>query len=421
MNYADSLKYLNSFLNLERIVFSPDNRLWNLARMKFLLSWTGHPETDFFPVLIAGTKGKGSTGFFLESILREAGIPVGFYSSPHLEDPRERIRLNGRMISREKWAAGIRKIRSVLQRKKLPPRYGNFTYFEIMTLLAILVFKKAKIRIGIFEVGMGGRLDATNALKAKVIGITSIGFDHEAFLGNTLARIAYEKAAVIHRGAAAVTVSNQPPAAMAQIRLRVKSRGAQLWLASPSKETCPGLEGEYQKWNASAASKMAEILRARHGFRIPAPAVRAGINRKDWPGRFELIHHGSRTYVLDCAHNPDSVRALVRHLQKKFPRRKRVLIFGVSRDKRSEVMLQILSKYFPDMVITPLASPRTQEVGILAAEGRGLFRRIVPAGHARQALSDAKKMTDDSAVIVVTGSFYLAGEVRKLLKHSLRS
>src|SRR3989338_6257860 len=357
MNYSDSLKYLNSFLNLERIVFSPDNRLWNLARMKFLLSWTGHPETDFFPVLIAGTKGKGSTGFFLESILRAAGIPVGFYSSPHLEGPRERIRVNGRMISREKWVAGIRKIRAVLQRKRLPLRYGNFTYFEIMTLLAVLVYKEAKMRVGIFEVGMGGRLDATNALRAKVVGITSIGFDHEAFLGNTLGKIAYEKAAVIHRGVEAVTVSNQPPAAMVQIRSRVRAQGARLQLAAPSKETCPGLEGEYQRWNASVASKMAEILRSRHGFRIPAVAVQAGVNRKDWPGRFERIRYGSRTYVLDCAHNPDSVRALVRHLQKRFPRRRRVLIFGVSRDKRSDVMLQILSKYFSDMVVTPLVSP----------------------------------------------------------------
>ena len=214
MTYSQSLNYLNSFLNLERIIFTPNNRLWNLERMELLLKWFSHPEKSFFPVLIAGTKGKGSTGFFLESILIEAGIRTGFYSSPHLEDPRERIRIQGRMISKKVWCKGVEAIRRVLKKYsvsplRMPPRFEKeimrgVTYFEILTLLAALLFKKAGIKAGIFEVGMGGRLDATNALGAKVVILTPVHLDHEAILGGTIAKIAVEKAAVVHKGSEVV-------------------------------------------------------------------------------------------------------------------------------------------------------------------------------------------------------------------------
>jgi len=206
MNYSESLRYLNSFLNLERITFIPGNRLWNLRRMQILLKWFPPKKRaqDFLPILIAGTKGKGSTGYFLESILGASRIPCGFYTSPHLEDPRERIRIRGRMVSRGVWTRGVNQIRKGLTGRRLPPAAGEFTYFEIMTLLAILLFRQAGLRIGIFEVGMGGRLDATNALAAPLVILTPINLDHEAFLGNTVGKIAAEKAAIIHRGARVV-------------------------------------------------------------------------------------------------------------------------------------------------------------------------------------------------------------------------
>ena len=157
MNYSQALRYLNSFANLEKLAQFPKNPFFNLRRMEHLLQISGHPEKKFFPVLIAGTTGKGSTGFFLESILKANGIRAGYYHSPHVEDPRERIRVQGTMASRKLWADGLSKIRRLLLEKPVPETMGVLTYFEILTFLAVWIFARTGIRLGIFEIGLGGR------------------------------------------------------------------------------------------------------------------------------------------------------------------------------------------------------------------------------------------------------------------------
>lgn len=412
MNYPESLRYLNSFLNLERIQLQPTYG-WNLERMRFLLKWAGRPDKNYFPILIAGTKGKGSTGYFLESILRAARIPVGFYSSPHLEDPRERVRLNGQMISCGAWALEISKIRALLAKHTLPAKLGDFTYFEIMTLLAAQAFKRAEIKVGIFEVGMGGRLDATNALDPKLVILTPINLDHEAILGPTIRHIAREKAAIIKRKAQAV-VTPQAQEAMGPIMQRIRGQKAVYWPVHPKKGA--GLTGDYQAVNAGAAAKTAELLRDSFGFPILKENIGKGLQAKAWPGRLEPVRKGGMEFLLDGAHNPVSIEALVRNLKKLHPSRERLLIFGTSRDKNSGPMLRSLSRYFSEVVLTKAPNPRSMELENLLLQARGLFSRIYPSGSVQEALNFAKK--EKNRLVVVTGSFYVIGEARKLLRHA---
>lgn len=414
--YQKSLTYLNCFLNLERITWEPRNRLWNLDRMRHLLEWFGRPEEAFFPVLIAGTKGKGSTGFFLESILRASGIRTGFYSSPHLEDVRERIRVSGRKLPRSKWTAAVARIRRLLHRHRLPRGLGEFTYFEILTLMAVLMFREAGVEIAIFEVGMGGRLDATNALHPPLVILTPIHLDHEAILGYTVAAIAKEKAAIIRKGSQAV-ISPQLEEAAGEIRRRASKVGARLWRVAPLNGVKVGLAGDFQRINAAAAAQAARLLGSRFGFQVPREAVRLGLQRKDWPGRLEVFK-GAPTVILDGAHNPSSVKALVRNLKRLYPKKRgRLVVFGVARDKKSLPMLRSLGGFFPEAVLAPLPNPRSQEMETLLAQARGHFRRIFPCPDIREALDLARRRCGTDGLVVVTGSFYLIGEARRILAH----
>lgn len=416
MRYSASLRYLNSFLNFERITARPNNRLWNLKRMRYLLNWFGHPEKDFFSLLIAGTKGKGSTGFFLESILEQSGIKTGFYSSPHLEDPRERIRFRGKIISKGDWASLVSQIQKKLQGERISQALGEFTYFEILTLMAVLYFQDRKVEIGIFEVGMGGRLDATNVLAPRLVLLTPIHLDHEAILGNTIRKIAREKAAIIRRGAYIVT-SPQPQEALAEIKSRAKKMKAFL-LKARAADFEVGLKGDFQRVNAGVAARAASVLRDIFGFKIPESAIHKGLKPKAvWPGRFEVFK-GSPSFLLDGAHNPASVEALVRNLKRLYSTRKRTLIFATSRDKQSDRMLQILSAFFSRIILLPNPTPRTQEMNILLLQARRFFKEVFPAGNVSEALQLARKIADSKSLVIATGSFYLIGEVRKSIRLS---
>ena len=304
---------------------------------------------------------------------------------------------------------------------------GGVTYFEIMTLLAMLIFKKVGVQIGIFEVGMGGRLDATNVLNAKLSILTPIHLDHEAFLGNTIPKIAREKAAIIRPGSR-VVVSKQRPPALAEILKRSRKMKAHVYRAAPltafahfrgvprSRQWRLGLKGDFQRVNAGAAVSAANILRTHFRYGIPEAALRQGLSKSNWPGRLEFISR-RMNWLLDGAHNPASVEALTRFLRRGYPKRKRLLVFGTSRDKRSDKMLTTLSRYFKDCILTPTANPRSQEIGVLLTQAHRHFNRIFPAGSPAQALELASKVADQNTLVVVTGSFYLIGEARRMLRH----
>ena len=415
MNYSQSLRYLNSFLNLEKLAQLPENPFFNLKRMEHLLQISGHPEKNFFPILIAGTTGKGSTGFFLESILKANGIRTGYYHSPHVEDPRERIRVQGTMVSPKLWAEGISKIQKLLRGKPLPKAWGMLTYFEILTFLAMWVFAKQGVAVGIFEIGLGGRLDATNVLKAPVVILAPIHLDHEAFLGNTVSKIAAEKAAIIKPRTHVVT-GKQFPDALRVIRGAVKRNQGTLWKAKPAVGIPLGLAGDFQKWNAGVASKAAEILREHFDFLIKPERSRQGLKSRNWKGRMEIFRRGGRSFVLDGAHNPISMKEQIRSLRMQ-KTRDPWLVFGAMNDKNSRKMLKVLSGFFSKVILTGISGNRAKPVALLLEEAKGLFNGILTAQNAAEALKLAKRASASGATIMVTGSFYLVGEARRILNH----
>ena len=413
MNYQQSLKYLNHFINYERIVLNKGNRDLNLKRMQYLMRLFRLEKPSFFPVLIAGTKGKGSTGYFLESILSEAGCKTGFYLSPHLQTPLERIRLAGSMLPEKKWAEGLQQIKNKLDRQKWPQHLGELTYFEILTFLAILIFEQKKVDIGIFEVGLGGRLDATNVLNAPVSIITTIGFDHEAFLGNTLAAIAGEKAAII-RPKAHVIVSPQKPEAGAVIKRTAAKLKAHLNEAAPVKKS-PGLKGDFQKINAGSASQAADILKRYYGFDIGAGAIRRGLARKDWPGRYECVHQYGHGWILDAAHNPAAIAAISSEIRKLGRFRRKIALFAVARDKNAPEMLKSLSRHFKEIIFIETGDPRGSSVADLVEQAAPCFEKIYPLFNLNQAMEFIKMTADKRTLVLVTGSFHIVGAARELL------
>jgi dihydrofolate synthase/folylpolyglutamate synthase len=414
MNYFQAIRYLNSFTDLEKLAQFPENPFFNLRRMEHLLKIIGHPEKKFFPVLIAGTTGKGSTGFFLESILKANGIRAGYYHSPHVEDPRERIRIQGAMASPKLWADGLSEIRRLLLKNPIPKTMGVLTYFEILTFLAVWVFAREGVVLGIFEIGLGGRLDATNVLKAPLVILTPIHLDHEAFLGDTIAKIAAEKAAIIKPYTYAVT-GKQFPEADKVIRRAVKTNRGFLWKARPVSGIPLGLAGDFQKMNAGTALRASEILTKYFHFSLDPERSKTGLRSGDWKGRMESFHRDGCRFILDGAHNPLSAIELVRSLRAlKLP--DPWLVFGAMCDKDSLEMLRALSLFFSKVILTGIAGTRAKPVAMLVREAQGLFKCVLTAQNVKEAMDLFEKAAAARKTAVITGSFYLVGEARKLLK-----
>jgi dihydrofolate synthase/folylpolyglutamate synthase len=287
-----------------------------------------------------------------------------------------------------------------------------FTYFEILTLLACLLFKEKKVDLAVFEVGMGGRLDATHALPAKLVMLTPIHFDHEAYLGETLTEIAREKAAILPRERD-VVVAPQEAEVWRVIEKVARKRHCEIWPPLPLKEARVKLLGDFQRLNASMALRAARLLQERFRLPVTRRGMLEGIASNHWPGRMELFP-GKPPVLIDGAHNPKSVEVLARNLKALFPRQRKILIFGTSRDKRSERMLPWLSKVSDTCILTQSDTPRAKEVATLLAQARGLFPTLIPTPSSKEALEIARKMARPGDLIVATGSFYLIGELRPL-------
>ena len=279
-----------------------------------------------------------------------------------------------------------------------------------MTLLAALLFKEKGIEVAVYEVGMGGRLDATHALPAKLTILTPIHYDHEAYLGDTLREIAREKAAILVPGRDAV-VADQEPEVLREIRKVSRKRHCPLWPPLHRKGVRMQLLGDFQRENAALAMRAARVLRNRYGFSVTKGAIVRGVASNHWPGRMELFN-GKPSILLDGAHNPKSIEALARNVKRLFPRKRKILVFGTSQDKRSDRMIPFLSKVFDTCILTQSAIPRAKEIGTLLAEAKGKFRAVLPTVASREALALAKKLARANDLIVITGSFYLIGEIR---------
>ncbi len=411
MNYSQAIKYLDSFINYEKTPPRSHAEL-NLARMRHGLEVLNHPENNFFPILIAGTVGKGSTGYFLEQILKSSGISCGYYHSPHVDDIRERIRVHGDMLSEKKWASALTDIQNKLKKNPFPKKMGKPTYFEMMTLLAIELFGREGLRIGIFEIGMGGRLDATNVLDAPLCLLTKIDFDHQAFLGNTLAKIAAEKAGIIKQ-ARFVVSAPQEKSAMNVIRRIAAKQNSRLISARPLGFQ-PALSGLFQKENAGNAVAAARLLRDQFDFGIKESAIRAGLRQKKWPARFELARAKKMNLILDAAHNPAGCRELVRAFTR-VKKKPAAILFSALRDKESTVMLKILASFRVPLIIVPIHHARAKSPSDLAAEAEAFFDRIILAKNMKQGFELLKKQIRAGQTAVITGSFYLLCEARQIL------
>ncbi len=436
----DALSWLFSLADQERGVgwnpaASPAEQ-WKLGRTRALLDLAGAPDRSLPCVLIAGTKGKGSTAAFLASILHAAGVRAGLYTKPHLQSYRERIRVDGVALDAETLTVAVEQLRErVAELRRRSPEAGPPTTFEVTTALALAHFAHAGCRVAVVEVGLGGRLDATNAVDPAVAAITPISRDHTAILGGTLAAIAREKAGVLRRGVPALLAYQRPTAARA-LAAACRSVGAACEWVAPlpaadggtgagesvvlgdrggARRVRLGLLGQYQRQNAALAVAAAGHLVAA-GLPIPEEAVVRGLEELRWPGRFEVIP-GRPTVVLDGAHNDASAEALAAELRAYARGRRIHLVVGVNRDKEARAVLRpLLREAASAWVAGAAGSARAMAPADLAALCRHLASRPVHE-HASvaNALEDARGNADAGDVVCVTGSLVVVGEARDAL------
>ncbi len=406
-------------------------RKFSLDEIGVLLAALGNPQQHLPAVLIAGTNGKGSTASTLASILVASGLRTGLYTSPHLARPNERIRVNGVEIADEEFARDYFRVHDVAQQLVMDGKLAQLpSFFETLTAMAFLHFAAARAQIVVLEVGMGGRLDATNIVNPLLSVITDISLDHTEWLGSTIAAITHEKAGILRRGGTLVTLPQHPEANqvlgevaeelgvrgvsatpyMPPVGVRaatpyfVEALGAPVEVASP-------LSGAHQHRNVALAIAAAVELAASHGFPVTPAAIAEGIRQTRWPGRLERLVSCGAEWLLDVAHNPAGVWALRAGLDDARPH---TLIFSCLRDKPLEEMARILFPVFEQVIFAPIHSARATPMTdmLAAAEATG-----TPAV-AAESVSQALKLGIERAagrVIVVSGSVYLVGEARSLL------
>jgi dihydrofolate synthase/folylpolyglutamate synthase len=386
---------------------------WRLGRTRALLDLAGGPDRRMRVVLIAGTKGKGSTAAFLASIMHAAGVRAGLFTSPHLQTYRERVRIDGAMLGETDFARAIADLRPLVGRlRRGHPRAGEPTTFELTLLLALRAFAARDCAVAIVEVGLGGRLDATNALEPDVSVVTPVSYDHTAILGGTLAAIATEKAGIVRRDRPAF-VAPQLPEPAAMLLASAAAAGARVTVVPPlGPDISVALAGEHQRINAALAAATA---RALPGIAVSEHAISVGLARAAWPGRFEVIP-GAPTFVLDGAHNDASAEALAAALRSYAGGRPIDLVIGVHADKEVDAVLRPLCAIASRVIATRSRSPRALAAADIAARCRalGIATEIEPtvAGAIDRARGDSTSET----VVAVTGSLAVVGDARDALK-----
>lgn len=334
---------MQSYQNVEKILRQRKKLgiQLGLARFELLLEKLGNPQKKFRAIHVAGTNGKGSVSAITEAILNQAGYKTGLYTSPHFFEYRERIRINSTIITRQEFARFFLKALKAAQKIEKESR-GKifFTEFELLTAAAFLVFVEKKVTLAVLEVGLGGRFDATSLCQPVVSVITRIGLDHREFLGNTLKKIAAEKAGIIKKNVPVVTLKDNPR----EIIEIARQKKSLVFYPARAKKFWPflALAGEFQKENLALVLKVLEILK-RRGFKITAPAIRQGLKKVFWPGRFQILKRNP-TFVLDGGHNPQAARALVKALKQKFPGRKIIFVVGILKRKDFRGILKELAK-----------------------------------------------------------------------------
>ncbi len=389
----------------------PSSIKMGLERVQQALAELGHPERLFPAVQVAGTNGKGSTCAFIASCLAQK-FKVGFYSSPHLIRVNERIKINGVDISDELLGQRVAEVR-----ERLPA--ADLTYFEFGTVVAFWHFACEGVQIAVMETGLGGRLDATTACVPKVTAITPISFDHQEYLGTTLAAIAAEKAGIIKPGVPLV-LSRQPPEAQAvfdgvpSVREGVDFEGREGFSYRGLDLRMQGvrlpLRGPHQVQNAAVALACLELL-GRDGFALRDEQIRRGLEGTSWPGRLEAFA-GDPLVVLDGAHNPAGVEVLLKALDSEYANRPIHLVFGVFADKDADPMMRALFPRVGAVTLTPIANPRSRDPNSYLALAKSLNANVTVAADAASALALARSSVPKGGVALVAGSLFLVGQLR---------
>jgi dihydrofolate synthase/folylpolyglutamate synthase len=433
MSYAAAIEQLNAMVPELYTGAGVPRRKFSLDEIGVLLGALGDPQLRFPSVLIAGTNGKGSTAATLASILTASGVRTGLYTSPHLARVNERIRLDGAEIADDAFAGLYFRVDDAAQQLVLDGRLAQLpSFFEILTAQALLYFAEAGVEIAVLEVGMGGRLDATNIVNPLLSVITDISLEHTEWLGPTVAAIAREKAGILRRGGTMIALPQLPEAnrVLGEVATDLKVRrisaegyippmgaagaypvdvlGARVSVDSP-------LTGEHQHRNVALAIAAAVELARTHGFPITTASIAAGIRQTRWPGRLEHIQLRGVEWILDVAHNPAGAWALHAGLQPVLEgKKKRTLIFSCLRDKPVEEMGQILFPLFDEVIVAPIHNARAAATEDLQAAAKAAGVAALEADSVGHALELAEQRTH-GGVVVVSGSVYLVGEARSLL------
>ena len=438
---------------------------FDLAHMRVLLERLGHPERTFPSALIAGTNGKGSTAATLSSILRASGLKTGLYTSPHLVRINERIRISGAEISDDDFARLHGDVDRVAERLVVEgalPWHPSF--FEMMTAIAFCYFSEQRVDVAVLEVGMGGRLDATNVVEPLVSVIADISLDHQKFLGNTVAEIAREKAGIIRPGGVVVTLPQQPEAndVIGNTILDVEAIGvsAVQYVPPVSPASAPylvpasrqnpftaefaetaaenaektlyryplqvmgkeilvesPLVGRHQLRNVALAIAAAEDLSKQGLAGITPDSIEQGIRQAHWPGRFQVIpaQNGWPEIVFDVAHNPAGAWALRSTLSEHYEDRPLIFVFGAMRDKAISEMTEILFPVAQRVVVTQPHNPRAASPEEIVEAASRTGADIEAVAEVKAALDTARAAAGSSSIVVVTGSIYLVGEAMQLL------
>ncbi len=424
--YQSALDYIYSYTNYERLGMPKYTMThYDLERMRTLLAQLGDPQHKFRALLIAGTKGKGSTAAFAESMIRAAGYRSGLYTSPHLHSFRERIRIGGRLITEGEVVRLVELLRPHAE------SVAGLTAFELITAMAFYAFAEAGVEVAVLEVGLGGRLDATNVVHPAVAVITSISYDHTQLLGDTLWLIAREKAGIIRPGALVISAP-QVPEAMTLIEEVCAGRRAELvvvgegdyrwlrgrttmhgqWFELQGERYWIPLLGRHQIANAVTAWAAVDGMEQRAGLAVPREARRHGLLNTEWPGRLEILNR--RPYlVVDSAHNGDSAGKLRQALREFFPGRRITLVFGASGDHPFTDALRELLPIATRVLITRSRHPRAAapEVLLEAVVQLGYHASVVtPVG---EAIAAALQNSDADDLICVTGSIFTVADARE--------
>jgi dihydrofolate synthase/folylpolyglutamate synthase len=457
MEYNEAVRYL---LTLGRELAAPSHARaakFDLANIRALAERMQQPQNKFKSVHIAGTNGKGSTAAMIERILRASGYKTGLYTSPHLERINERIRVNGAEISDAEFGAAFTRLHRLIEEMLSTGELAAHpTYFECVTAMALDVFAREGVDFAVLEVGMGGRLDSTNIVTPEVAVITQIAFDHESFLGHSIAEIAGEKAGIIKPGVPVVSAAENEEA-RAVIRRRAEElraplveideayrvgelssrdgfysavivdagvgadgivKSAQPRVAvprsAPRVELKVGLAGRYQVRNAVTALAVARLLAGR-GFHITDENIVDGIAQVQWPGRLERISE-QPTVFLDGTHNAAGAKELAAFWDEHLAERRIHLVYGSVRDKSVDEIAGLLFPRAARVTVTAPSQPRALSAEALAEMTRHLAPRMVVVADASEAVAQAIETASREDVVFVTGSLYLVGEISRWWK-----